>query len=101
MKTRQDYMNGDCTQREYYAQFVTSLTKAAVLREIGIDKLKKSTDRAFNDIPLELWYRLQFNIPDMKPHGDYVSDAGKVCIAKEAARQRVDRAGKGVAELCC
>lgn len=77
--THKDYLDGLCTHREYYGQFVTSYIRGVVLSNIGKDKIKKSADEHFNDIPLKLWDRL--------PLGRSGSLSQKVCIAKEAARQ--------------
>jgi hypothetical protein len=88
--SREDYMNGKCSHRDYYGQFVTSETRDIVLRVFGLDRIKNSKDEAFNDIPLERWDNLiatHGTMEKMKEAGDYLSLAGKVCIFKEAARQ--------------
>lgn len=94
MSTRQDYMNGKCTHREYYAQFVTEQTRQSVLRNIGLERLQQSTDPHLNDIRLSRWDGLEIVTREMdaamREAGDWPSLAGKVCIAKEAARQILD-----------
>lgn len=49
---------------------------------------KNSTDKHMNDIPLRKWDSLRIYPRDgaMKECGDYLTLAGKVCIAKAAAR---------------
>lgn len=96
--TRKDYMTdperrekGEEPHRRYYSQFVNQRVKSQVQRSIGLEKLLNSTCPHFNDIPLQKWYDL--NISPAKPmedYGDYLTLAGQVCIAKEAATQIVE-----------
>jgi hypothetical protein len=88
--TRQQYMDRECTHREYNAQFVTAATKEKVLRYIPLGHIILSTDEHFNDIPLRLWDK----IPMERYAGDWVKVEANintlsmaVCINKEAARQ--------------
>ena len=82
--------------RRYYAQFVTPQVKALVLRCIGKERLLKSTDPHFNDIPLKVWDALHepkwpFPIKaKMDAAGDWLTSAGCTSILKEAARQIVE-----------
>lgn len=82
--------------RRYYAQFVTPQVKALVLRYIGKERLLKSTDPHFNDIPLKVWDAMHtpkwpFPIKaKMDAAGDWITMAGATCILKEAARQIVE-----------
>lgn len=90
MYTRKDYLNGKCTHREYYAQFVTQYTKDLVSQQFGkgriIEELEK--DEALNGITLAEWDNLaRFVSANMRPQGDYLTLAGAVCILKEAAKQ--------------
>lgn len=89
MFSRQQYLNKECTHAEYYGQFVTGAVKSAVRCSIGKDAIVKSNDPHFNDIPLAKWDRLSFPVSSkkIKEAGDYLTKAGFVCIAKEAARQ--------------
>lgn len=89
MFTRKQYMNHECSHREYYAQFVTEGTRQVVLQSIGRERLEGSTDPHLNDIPLRRWDHTPLWLPQgsMKERGDWLSPAGKVCILKEAARQ--------------
>lgn len=78
--------------RAYYAQFVTDAIRARVLNGIGEDRIKASEDPHFNDIPLLRWDSVAANMPasvsaHMKREGDWLTDAGAVCILKEAAQQ--------------
>lgn len=89
MFSRKDYLDGKCTHREYYAQFVNSQQKSAILSRIGKDRLEKSTCEHFNDIPLKEWDSIYCPISSskMKECGDYITNAGRICIIKEAATQ--------------
>jgi len=92
MFTRLDYINGVCTHREYYSQFVTERVRRTVKERFTPQLLKTcfATDEHFNNIPLHKWDILATHLVSaecFKEHGDFVSKAGLVCIAKEAARQ--------------
>lgn len=90
MKTRKEYLNGECTHREFWGQFVDESVKRSVSGYIGVDLIKNSTDEHFNDIPLSCWdnvgrlLRLPISFASI---GDYCTLSGLVCIGKEAARQ--------------
>lgn len=88
MKTRQNYLNGECTHREYYAQFVTASIKNYVESRFGIERLKNALleDKYLNSIKLNEWDMLHISV-DMSDYGDRLTPAGKVCILKEAATQ--------------
>jgi hypothetical protein len=95
MHTRTDYLEGRCSHREYYAQFVVASVVARVLRNIGLAALRASTDEHFNDIPLAKWDAILFPFPSylgdmMRERGDYPTMAGAVSICKEAARMLMD-----------
>jgi hypothetical protein len=87
--TRKDYVDGVCTHEEYYQQFITPVITARVLTQIGAAKVKASTDPYFNDVPLHCWDRVNLDhcgiAQKMEQAGDYLTLAGKVCIAKTAA----------------
>jgi len=90
MFTRNDYLNGKCTSREYYAQFVTRYEKALVASQFGKKKLAEEAkkDAHLNGIALQEWDNLaRFINTNMRTHGDCLTLAGAVCILKEAARQ--------------
>lgn len=90
MKSRADYLNGKCSHREYYGQFVTAEHKEILLRYISIEELRKSRADSFNDISLKHWDILPIlngTNAKMKKAGDYITLAGSVCIWKETARQ--------------
>lgn len=93
MFTRKQYLNKECSHREYYAQFVTEPVKARVRMCIGWERLKNSTDEHLNDIPLREWDRLgpvYCGRDFWKSLGDTPSAAGLCCIYKEAARQIIE-----------
>lgn len=93
MLTRKQYLNKECTHREYYAQFVNEEMKRGLRREM-LAAILDSKDEHMNDIPLRKWdssgYYLanNFRIREMmKESQDFLTDAGIVCILKEAAKQ--------------
>lgn len=91
--TRQQYLNHECSHRQFYAQIVTDEVKATVLQRIGLSKLMASTDENLNDVSLRLWDALPATramSEATKATGDYLTLAGKVCIFKEAARQIIE-----------
>lgn len=104
MFTHNDYLDGKCTHREYYAQFVTESTKAAVASAVDIKKL--AVDLANGDTHLneryscvKVWDKLltpyhlkRDEIRDIK--NNRVSQADLVCVAKEAAKQLIDALNK-------
>lgn len=87
MFSRQQYMSNECSHSEYYSQFITPSARLIVVNSIGRDRIISSTDPHFNDIPLYLWYKLSFPVKSLKEAGDFLTLVGKVCIAKEIARQ--------------
>lgn len=97
MITRTDYLatGGLQAHRAYYSQFITAAHKDRILRNIGMDRLQKSKEDFFNDIPLPLWDKISLPVPAesaklLKECGDYPTLAGAVCIMKECARQILD-----------
>ncbi len=114
--TRQQYLaqsREPGAHRRYYAQLVNDRTIAAVVQAIGRTRLLASTDPHYNDIPLQVWDRLcgftmanygyargdktRMSAPAFplaqrfEELNDYPTLAGLVCVAKEAARQYVER----------
>lgn len=93
MFTRKQYLNKECSHREYYGQFVTPRVLAVVKRQIGTKAINNSTDPHLNDIPLSKWDAVFFGgfhndmAKIMRDLGDFPTLAGGVCIAKEAAKQ--------------
>ena len=94
MKTRKQYINGDCTHDEYYGQFVSRGVILAVERMVGATRIVESQDQHFNDIPLHVWDAL--NAPIRHICGQSISEANgsggislsdTVCVAKQAAKQ--------------
>jgi len=96
--TRADYLTSSQTDptahRRFYAQLVNDRTIAHVVNTIGAKRIKASTDPHFSDIPLKEWDSLAGRLPiamKLEALGDYLTLCGIVCIAKEAARQYVER----------
>jgi hypothetical protein len=88
MKTRKMYLQGECTHREYYSQFVTDAIIRIVRNSIGMDAINNSKDEHMNDIPLQLWDRLTHVIHcNFDAAGDFRTNSGCVCVLKEAAKQ--------------
>ena len=83
MFTKRDYRKGKCTTSEYYSQFVTEQTKRQICSYIGKNRLIESTDEHFNDIPLKDWEGFDSYYSGVIT----LSDAGQICVKKEAARQ--------------
>lgn len=90
--TRKERMKGECTHNEYYDQFVTKGV-INLVKSIGEDRIKKSTDEHFNDIPLKEWDGLHRYILGMagrsiaEASNGGVSLSDTVCVAKAAARR--------------
>ena len=87
-------MDGEVSHNDYYGQFVSGYIRERVVASIGADKIRASTDPHFNDIPLVLWDRVGFFVPDttikaLREAGDVNANtpSNRVCIVKAAARQ--------------
>lgn len=95
MITRHEYLNSSDdpmkAHRDFYAQFVNERTISYVVASIGADNITKSTHLHLNDIPLKSWDKIaDLRLPlaiKFTDVGDYATNAGLVCVAKEAARQ--------------
>lgn len=96
MPTRKQYMNKECTHREFYAQFAGPGVKGRVLALIGIERLQSSTDEHLNDIPLKTWDALGpvGSVAQWQAAEDSPTMAGRTCIYKEAARQILEDAAE-------
>lgn len=88
MFTRKDYMAHKCTHQEYYMQFVTDKTFVYLERYIGEERLLKSKDESFNNIPLYMWDCLPYayNKEALSQAGDLFTLGSHVCIYKAAAK---------------
>jgi hypothetical protein len=89
MKTRKDLLEKKCTHLEYYQQFFNQGFIARVVDRIGVDRIMKSNDPNFNDIPLAYWDQISpplGTFEKMREAGDYLTLSGKVCISKQAAK---------------
>ena len=91
MISRQDYLAGKCTHRDWYGQFVTKGIVDNVLHTIGKDRIRQSTDPAFNDISLHEWDGFASHhwglTAKLAEAGDFLTLSAYVCVAKEAAQQ--------------
>lgn len=98
MYTRQDYMDKKCTHRQYYAQFVDDRVKQRVLAIFSKEQLTKAfqEDKHFNTsyTPLSKWDTAGYEpfpvADDLKKYDDFLTQAGIVCILKEAAEQIIE-----------
>jgi len=84
--TRKDYMNNDCSDYEYYSQFVTQGTIDTVSSLIGEERIKNSKCDHFNDIPLKEWDRLPCYALGLSEAGETRTLGVMVCINKAAAK---------------
>jgi len=95
MFTRKQYLDKECTYREYYAQFVAEDIKRAVATHIGLERIKNSKCEHFNNIPLKVWDRMSM-WPGMKSRVSHVNNkvgvgnvwslSDGVCMLKVAAQ---------------
>lgn len=90
MYTRQQYLKGVCTFNDYYSQFINDNIRNTV--NFMKDQIIKSSDPAFNDIPLIKWDCLAPGIygeikKPLEEAGDYLTLSGAVCVLKAAARE--------------
>lgn len=112
MITRKEYMEHSGEpgfHNRYFGQFITKETTQAVLKHIGEKSLLESTDEHLNDIPLSRWdalvgypgdngavaprwnCRLPTNRKAIEAAGEWVTASTLVCIAKQAAREWLER----------
>jgi hypothetical protein len=88
--TRKDYLSGQCTHEQYYAQFINDAGIALVQRSEAFKKLQKSKSTDLSSVELAVWDRIGTageSVNLMKSLGDIWSAAGAVCINKAIARQ--------------
>ena len=97
MYTRKQYLNKECTHREYYAQYVDTNIINRTVKAIGADRILSSFDQHLKDINLEAWDNvflsgLPLRIANtMRENGDFPTMTGSVCIVKEAAQQFIEQ----------
>ena len=104
MVTRDQYMeNASELHQEYYLQFATESTFRFVRNQIGLEKLRKSKDKYFNDIIKHgpfggwIWDDSPVNSTLMKElgeigHGSLPSKSTHTCVGKAAARKLLSEA---------
>lgn len=94
--TRKEYMqNSSELHHEYYLQFATSSTYFFIKNRIGIEKLKTSTDKYFNDLYKHsnggaggwIWDKTPINKELMKELGEINSQCTHTCVGKAVARE--------------
>lgn len=84
-------MNNFVSHHDYYLQFVNDSVKNLVINCIGLERIKKSIDPHFNDIPLKLWDNLECSIRNIvgdsiRKLNNSVSLSDCICVAKTAAK---------------
>lgn len=95
--TREEYMkDSNNLHHAYYSQFITESTKQFILNNIGIELLKKSQDKHFNDIIKHsrntwIWDRTPINLVKARElegigQGYLPSQSFHTCVGKACAR---------------
>jgi hypothetical protein len=106
MITRAQYMeNSSELHQEYYLQFATESTFHFVRTKIGLEKLRKSKDKYFNDIirmpgiadATWIWDSSPHNLQLMRELGEVgerslPSKSTRTCVGKAAARKLLSEA---------
>lgn len=93
MFTHQQFIDNECTNSEYYSQFINTNIKKLIIGWIGTKRIIESIDPNFNDIPLLKWDLLYeviyftIDVEKIRRYGDYFSLGFSTCVAKEAAKQ--------------
>ena len=90
MITRQQYMSGEATHRQYYLE--VAIAAGVKLDKIYLDHVRRCLpwDEHLNNIPLNTWDVLALGYRgsisrELKARGDFWSDAGGVCTMKAYA----------------
>lgn len=99
MFTRGQYLAGECSHQEYYAQFVNQWVVDCVRGQFGVNQLvnAQEIDEHFNSIPLYRWDdRNVMSSIDQQlwkaANGSfYYSLSDNLCIKKAAARIIVEK----------
>ena len=96
MQTRKQYMDGECTHREFYADVAQRAGITVRDDHPLVERARNSNDEHYNDIPIVLWDRFAAGFMpsasrSLRESGDFWSLAGGVCIGKEVVRQAVER----------
>lgn len=103
MFNRKQYMANECSHDEYYSQFVNQGILQTVRSVIGTDRIAKSKDKHFSDIPLYEWdmlhnriiMQIDVNLFKELNNATYAAEyrdsfiislSDTVCIAKQAAK---------------
>jgi len=88
--TRKQYLDNEVSHDQYYGQFVTDATINTVLRYFSKEQLTEVYKEGpnLNSIKLSIWDNMPLNAATykMKEAGDWLTQAGKVCILKCVSR---------------
>jgi predicted nuclease of restriction endonuclease-like RecB superfamily len=94
MYTRKQFDNNECSQSEYYSQFVNENIKKAVIAAFSKNRILGGFIPTYDNIipsyNLELLYTAIQNSVEssiMKDNNEFISLGFVICIAKEAANQ--------------
>lgn len=101
MMTREMYMNAPkdeawAAHRRFYGQIVKAAgVKVSVEMMVRSRKALSDGDEHLNSISLAEWYNAATLYRGaisraLKAHGDFYSEAGGVCVMKEAARRQIE-----------
>lgn len=106
--TRENYMAGKVTHQEFHSAVAHAagidFSTADILPRVRAAIAKG--DEHLNSIPLRVWDMLALSAKPaitraLKAHGDFWSDAGGVCVVKQAAREAAQtRAAEKAQPLC-
>jgi hypothetical protein len=96
MFTRAQYLAGECSHQQYYAQFVNQWILDCVKGRNGINQLLEGENNSFNNIPLSWWDRINImssvdqQLWAAANGSPYYSLSDNLCIQKAAARMIVE-----------
>lgn len=89
---RNDYLEGNCTHQEYYAQFIVPSTYTFIKERIGMDTLRRSTNIHFNDVircigsSKWIWDYTPIDLDKLRLANDFNSANTRTCVGKAAAK---------------
>jgi len=55
IKTREQYLKGEISFSDYYAQFLDDETEGEMLEQVSLEEIRESKDEHLNDIPMRKW----------------------------------------------
>ena len=98
--TKKDRLEGRCSHREFFAQFVDQAIIQLVHNLVGTGRVMSSKDEWFRDIHAKKWRSIARFVPAtpiFRANGSGgVSISDRVCVLKEAASQIREVLDEGV-----